>query len=452
MAEGHHGGLRGWFRSLSLRTWLIVGMGVALLPIFIVGALTFATYHSQIAQPFREVLNTQHRILLPLERLQGEMWGLSAAVNDFAETGEEAYRSTFEATERQIATHLAQLELAAGSSPAFRPILDAALQDWALLVQVAAEVAPGTASSADPALLRFESLVAETGRALEALSETLRQQSEQSHAEALAAMRRLEIIAAVAVALTLLFTFLAIQIIDRALINSTDELVAGAMSITAGDRERQIDVQVPPELAAVASAFNKMTKQILEQERALSLAASTDSLTGLRNRRAFDRELAACLDIAEQSGQPGALLMIDVDNFKEFNDAHGHLAGDAALRQIGEALTGAAREGDLTFRYGGEEFAILVPNITPADALAAAERARAAVERQGVSLPTGEEQRMSVSIGVVTFGGHARGQEVVGRADVALYKAKAAGRNRVRLAGSGAGARGPRGAGEPAEA
>ncbi len=423
-----------WLRSFSLRIWLSVGMSIALLPLAVMAVYGYLHYHNQIAKPFRDVLVTQHRLLLPIERVQGGLWDIAEAVGDFANEGKESYRNRFEATEREVATQLTELEQIVTDNRQFRPILDGIEQQWLILLNAAAQVSAGTAARSDPALHRFESAISETGKRLETLAEGLRKQNEESHKAALRAMRRLEITAIAAAILSVILVGTGIYIIDRALINSTDELVAGAMRIAAGDREREIDVQVPPELAAVANAFNVMTKQIIRQENELSAAARTDGLTGLLNRREFDRLLARQIDIAATGEEAFALLLIDIDHFKQFNDGHGHLAGDDALRQMAASMKSAAREGDSTFRYGGEEFAMILPGLRAEGAFPAAERVRQTIVENGVFLADGQHLSLTVSIGVAIYGPKNTPPKIVDLADRALYAAKAAGRNTVKLA------------------
>ena len=184
----------------------------------------------------------------------------------------------------------------------------------------------------------------------------------------------------------------------------------------------------------MADAFNAMTRRIVEQEAQLSDLAGTDGLTTLGNRRTFDRALSAALDAADESDLPVTLLMIDIDHFKRFNDAHGHLAGDAVLRQVAEVLKRAGRHQDRAYRYGGEEFAVILPGLPAEAAPSAAERVRAAVEAAGAQMPDGARLPLTISIGIATYPGETAGAELVSRADRALYDAKEGGRNRVQMA------------------
>jgi len=168
----------------------------------------------------------------------------------------------------------------------------------------------------------------------------------------------------------------------------------------------------------------------------LADGAQQDPLTGLYNRRHFEERLGSELAGAQRHGRPVSLLMCDVDHFKSINDAHGHLAGDEALKMVAFVLRGAVRKEDVLARYGGEEF-VIVARETPLDgAQSLAERIRRAVEKSRCSWQ-GHELGVTVSIGVTVSVGLAEfvpgrtERELIEAADRALYLAKQAGRNRV---------------------
>src|SRR6201999_4242040 len=127
---------------------------------------------------------------------------------------------------------------------------------------------------------------------------------------------------------SIISALLGIVLINRSLVSSMDKLALGALRLAAGDREHNIEVHVPRELVSVADAFNLMTSQILKQEEALALAARTDGLTGLYNRREFDRMLTEEIQRGNRYGTTFSLLIGDIDHFKRFNDIHGHQGGD----------------------------------------------------------------------------------------------------------------------------
>jgi diguanylate cyclase (GGDEF)-like protein len=164
---------------------------------------------------------------------------------------------------------------------------------------------------------------------------------------------------------------------------------------------------------------------------ALHGQANTDARTGLANSRAFDLALESALE-ARVGDEVLSVLMLDIDHFKDFNDRHGHPAGDEALRAFANTLRACMRDGDIAARYGGEEFAVYLPGIDHASALGIAERIRARTEAMIVSLAPGLTDRLTISAGVATAPDHGQDRVTLLRlADQALYIAKTSGRNRV---------------------
>ncbi len=169
---------------------------------------------------------------------------------------------------------------------------------------------------------------------------------------------------------------------------------------------------------------------------ALRGQATTDARTGLANSRAFDEAVEAKLaDRADR--EPHAVLMLDLDNFKDFNDRHGHPAGDEALRVFADILRSCVRDEDLAARYGGEEFALSLPGLSAAAAGEVAERIRERTESTIIPLAPGLTGHLTVSIGIaIAPEDGSRRSALLKRADEALYRAKQDGRNRVVHAGS----------------
>ena len=173
--------------------------------------------------------------------------------------------------------------------------------------------------------------------------------------------------------------------------------------------------------------------ELVETNRSLALH---DGLTGLLNRRAFDEALSRALAQAFRAEKPLALLMIDLDHFKQLNDTHGHAVGDIVLQGAAAEIRGQTRGGDLTARYGGEEFAVILPDTDGPAAFRMAERVRKALADCVVDV--GREQvRISGSCGVsATDLGYDTAEALIRSADEALYASKATGRNRTSLAGA----------------
>ncbi|GAA3390626.1 GGDEF domain-containing protein [Cryptosporangium minutisporangium] len=162
--------------------------------------------------------------------------------------------------------------------------------------------------------------------------------------------------------------------------------------------------------------------------------AVTDPLTGLHNRRHLQEALDLEVARARRSGAPLSLVVLDIDHFKQVNDAYGHAAGDAALVQTARRLGAVARAGDVIARHGGEEFAWLLPDTSGEGAAELAERLRAALAGTPVDLPESGPVEMSGSLGVATLRAPDDGTALMRDADRALYRAKEHGRNRVEVA------------------
>jgi diguanylate cyclase (GGDEF)-like protein len=166
-----------------------------------------------------------------------------------------------------------------------------------------------------------------------------------------------------------------------------------------------------------------LVRQVQAQATTLVRLSGTDQLTGLANRRAWDRELSRAIATARRSSAPLAVALVDVDHFKRVNDTRGHAAGDRLLAAAAAAWAATLRAGDLLARYGGEEFVVLLPGSDAEAAVHAAERIR-------LACPDGE----TCSVGVAVLAPAETAEDLVGRADAALYAAKRAGRNRTALA------------------
>jgi diguanylate cyclase (GGDEF)-like protein len=196
----------------------------------------------------------------------------------------------------------------------------------------------------------------------------------------------------------------------------------------------------PAEQMAVARLLAELSGLALLQVdklKAIQDTANRDGLTGVFNKRFFQERIAAEIRRAERDGTGVSLLLLDIDDFKNYNDTNGHVAGDDVLKQVGQLLRGSIREDDFVARYGGEEFVVLYPGATKALAYRLAQGLRRAIE--SYPFPGGEHQSLgavTISGGVASYPQDAPGEvELIRSADEALYQAKNAGRNRIVGAG-----------------
>jgi diguanylate cyclase (GGDEF)-like protein len=221
----------------------------------------------------------------------------------------------------------------------------------------------------------------------------------------------------------------------RSLVQTATRFGGGELQARAAQRP------LIAEFEPLAAAFDDMAAKLATREEELRIAnqhleelASLDGLTGLANRRGFDRELERRWQHAAEQRRPLALLMVDIDHFKLFNDRYGHVRGDTCLSAVGETLSLVAlHEAALVARYGGEEFAVLLPGLNTARATALGEQARRAIEDLLITHAEAPCGLVTISVGVASLVPESRqpAADLVEAADRALYDAKRRGRNAV---------------------
>ena len=233
-------------------------------------------------------------------------------------------------------------------------------------------------------------------------------------------------------------------IIARSIIGPLSSLEDTAIAVSRGDLSARAPATGPRELAHLGAVLNHMmstveahteeleraNQELEDRHRQLTdarMQAATDPLTGLGNHRAFHKRIRDEIVSAEEAPASLGLILFDIDNFKGFNDSLGHLAGDEILRSLAVTLNGAIKPED-AYRYGGDEFAVLMPAADLKGSVRAAERLRLAVEK----MSTGDGQKLTISLGVASFPDMAASaEELIYRADMAMYWAKSTGKNRV---------------------
>ncbi len=205
-----------------------------------------------------------------------------------------------------------------------------------------------------------------------------------------------------------------------------DEPASAARVHEAVSELIEANARLQADLMLALQAFREHQRQL---ERLID-QARTDPLTELANRRAFDLELARLFAQRQRQGVVFALLLIDLDRFKQVNDRFGHLVGDRVLQQAASVLRSHLREMDFVARYGGEEFAALLPGTDLREATRAAERVRSRIAQEAFTAE-GRQLHLTTCVGVAAVRPGDIAESLVRRADVALYAAKAAGRNRT---------------------
>ncbi len=214
------------------------------------------------------------------------------------------------------------------------------------------------------------------------------------------------------------------------LLTSRDRKEDRLEGLRAGADDFLIKPPDPDELAVrleIAERILKVHAQLARQNERLEELAAVDELTGTKNRRRFREDLDLLYAQAQRLGSPLSLIMLDLDQFKQYNDAFGHPAGDEILKRLGSTLRSTLRSHDVVARYGGEEFVILLPATDQDEAMEVAERLRSSIASDAWP-----RREVTASLGVGTIGPSTSSASVlVEQADQAMYQSKQAGRNRV---------------------
>jgi len=269
--------------------------------------------------------------------------------------------------------------------------------------------------------------------------------SEQPVGNALAPYRQLELVfAGVGMGLVALSALIARRF-ARTIEIPARALAAASSQFFESEDEFELDEKnyrsAPKELQMLSDALSAMAVRIHADMELLARNSFTDALTGIYNRAYLEQEGTRVLKLCARSGQPCSAIMIDIDRFKPVNDQYGHAAGDDVLKVVTDTIVRSVRESDIVVRYGGEEFAVLVPDSTGAQTMELAERVRASVSRGSIEVRSAALS-VTVSAGVssilVAESPHRNLEisdlyDLIAHADDALYQAKRAGRDRVVL-------------------
>lgn len=211
------------------------------------------------------------------------------------------------------------------------------------------------------------------------------------------------------------------------------EVVSAATAILAETRQFVTESRhLEAEFTTSVEEMNKLKRELSNAKR----EAAIDSLTGLYNRRAFDRRLDELMGTSDGLDDGFCLLLLDIDLFKRINDSYGHIVGDKVLSEFGKQIGRLTRRSDFLARYGGEEFAILLPYTRITSAFTVAENVRTTLERVRLRRSKSGEalEAITVSIGVACYRLDETREDLIARCDKALYRAKDLGRNRTVLA------------------
>lgn len=233
----------------------------------------------------------------------------------------------------------------------------------------------------------------------------------------------------------LLLLALVYFLTERLIIFPVAQISRAASQIAEGNLAAELPVLGSDEVGRLSQSFSIMMRELLKDRERLEHLATTDGLTGLCNHRFFHERLREEFNREERHHEPFSLIIIDLDKFKAFNDTYGHLLGDQVLRTIGNILHTSVRPYDVACRYGGEEFVVIVPGVDAELARDVAERIRQRIVAQDFEGANKESTPIRASFGIASYPADGRSpDDLVKAADSALYAAKRAGGNSIRIA------------------
>ncbi|BAV33445.1 diguanylate cyclase [Sulfuricaulis limicola] len=369
-------------------------------------------------------------------RLQMSLAQAAMPPNDYLIHGDPKARDEFQAHATEVGRNFETLAPMTAMTDTQHQVLTAARRDWEH-ARVIGEAILKTASpvgnmKSAAKMEEFDKLIENIITRLNAIHHVAHTETEESHK--ILHDLKLE---ATTVVLVFLAAGLAIAVagfvlLNRQLFPPLQDLSRGMRLFSEGRHGHRIGGNMPVELRELAEGFNAMAANLQAQHAELVKTSTHDALTGCLNHRQFtldfDREF---LRVSRYQGNL-SLLMVDLDNFKSVNDTYGHPAGDRVLQKVAEAMNSQLRASDTLYRYGGEEFVILLPETDRHGALTVAESIRHKVATTAIIVDDNETVTITVSIGVACFPQDTKEQEdLLKKADQAVYAAKNNGRNRV---------------------
>ena len=421
---------------LSLRVSLLISMSLAVLPLLLSAFLGYHLLNRTVIADYQDVAGRQRNQINPAQDLQLTMLQAEIPLEEYLATGRpedlRAYRSMLQEIDRGFVQLSAQLR----NDADLANLLSRAHEDWRAVENTVTDILAlresEDAKHLNEAISRFDSLQASATARLGTLCQLIESDLERDYQDASLGYERSKWIAGIAGSISLLIMVAGATMFSRTILTSIDKLVEGAEKFAEGDREHTIQVRVPRELHRVAEEFNKMIKVIQKAEASLADQARRDKLTGLLNRRSFEEAVAEAFVRLQRLGERVVLIAADIDHFKKVNDSYGHAAGDQVLGVVAQVMLKSVRSMDKVFRTGGEEFLILLAGADAIAAMETAERIRTSVESRTIRVGE-DELRVTVSLGCAELSSPQEGtvEELQKRADIALYRAKESGRNRV---------------------
>ncbi|MGW8248125.1 MAG: GGDEF domain-containing protein [Acidiferrobacterales bacterium] len=424
-------------RAHSIRNRFLISLGAMLLPLVILGTTTYVSI-DRVVGAFTHVVDDPYTELRLVARTQVAVSKALMPPNDYLVHGNKNEILTFALRSKEADRLFDLLEKDMNRSERERALIRSAGDEWAKgKVQALELLAISRPVGNRQAAIAMEQMDKQFDKILAKLDAANQIFVEEAESE-LHSARMVHDDVILKVWLVMLLGLAIAVVAGWSLLQSTvipiQKLHRVVQQFGRGQLDQRVEIKNNDEVGKLASAFNDMANQVQSITETLTNESTHDPLTGVLNRREFERQFQNMLQHAIRHNRPLAVAMIDLDHFKQINDSHGHQLGDEYLKVLCKVIESNLRPGDVFARYGGEEFVAVLPESDSVGARRVAERLRLLAAGAGIKR-NGQLVSTTISIGLSTFPADgATIAELMAASDRALYGAKAAGRDRVETA------------------
>lgn len=424
-----------WTQSIKFR--FLVAIAAMVLPLLVLGLTTYVSIN-RVVDAFNHVVEDPYMELREVARLQVAVSAALMPPNDYLVHGDKIEKKNFEQLAAEADRQFDRVKALLGELHEQSGVVQSAYQKWLVgkkqalaVLSITRPVGNARAALAMERMdIQFEKVLAD----LEAANQLSTQEANEALANAKMVRNDAIMKAVLAMIVGVMVAIMVGWLLMQNTVTPIQELHRAVQQFGRGNLGERADVFSRDEVGKLASAFNDMASQVQSMTETLTDESIHDPLTGVINRREFERQFQKMLQHSIRHNRPLTVAMLDLDHFKNINDTHGHQLGDEFLKNFCSVVEGNLRPGDVFARYGGEEFIAVLPDSDAMGARRVAERLRLLAGGSGVKR-NGKMVSTTVSIGLATFPADGSTvEQLLAAADRALYGAKAAGRDRVEVA------------------